>query len=586
MSPREHTDGLEVWDYLAVVRRNLALVVGVTAVVVVSALALTSVQQPVFTSNGRLHVAPRASLLNTGDTPANSDFVQTEIQFLESEGVRSLVREQLGSAPKVDAVQIGTTSVVEVSAEGRTAERARATADAYMAAYLTFRHEAAMEALGNTRRQVQATIDDLQRQIDALSAQLRTVVCPATGGCPERTALEQDRDARVQEQVPFRQRLSDLNIESSSVFVGAVVVPADLPASQSSPNPVLNGAAALVLGSVLGVGLAIVFERRDDSVRDGSDVERATPNSAVLGVIPPSDGADLPSKPQVVTVSEPTSPSAEAYRSLRTSIRFLGVDRELRSIQVTSATDSEGKTTTTANLGVVLARAGELVIMVDCDLRRPRLHEYFGMANETGLTSVLLGEATLGDALRCVTEDRRLWLLSAGPRPPNPSDLLSSARASEVLDKLQKQASVVVIDCPPVLTVSDAAIVSGKVDGTLLVARATVSSRKKLTRAVDFLNQIGAPLLGIVLHTTSNDRAGQDGYWPSGSHAASPRRGTQQHEASFDGARQRRFTESRAGGEVPMAASSSWAEPGDGSARAGGPLTGQPAPRRRKNRRP
>ena len=517
MAPAEHPDNTDLWAYLAVVRRHVLLVLGVVTVAVVTALALTALQDPVYQSKGRLLVYPNKSVVGDADRPVGPEFVQTEIQFLESEGVRSLVRGELGSAPKVQGVQVGTTPVMEVSAHGPTAGRARVATDAYMRAYLTFRRQTATEGMAATSRQVQSAIDTLQTQIDALTAQLRSLTCSAPAGCPERTAIEQDREARVDEQVPLRQRLSELNIEASSTVAGTVVAPASRPSGRSSPDPVRNGALALMLGSLLGAGLAILLDSRNDSIRNSEDVERCEPAIGVLAVIPRSPAAGEFSDPYLVMMAEPTSASAEAYRSLRTSLRFLGVDRPLRSIQVTSAADGEGKTSTTANLGLVLARAGERVIMVDGDLRRPRLHEYFGMSNDVGLTSVLLDESTVPQALQRVTDDERLWLLAAGPRPPNPSDLLSSVFFSEVLLELRGLASVVVIDCPPVLTVSDSAIVSGKVDGTLLVVRAGVSSRKNLMRAADLLEQIGAPVLGAVLHGANTDLAG-DGYWATGSH--------------------------------------------------------------------
>ena len=581
MSPRDQRARMEVWDYLGVVRRNLLIVLGVTVLVTGSALALSTLQDPTYTSKGRLLVQQGASVFGTQERVASSDFVQTEIQFLKSDGVRDLVRERLGTAPEVEAAQVGTTTVVEVAAEGATASRAKETADAYMNGYLSYRRQVAVDAIAVTSRQVQAAIEDLQRQIDALSTQLRTVTCPPTGACAERTAIEQDRDARVEEQVPFRQRLSQLNIDASSINVGSVVVPAKAPSDPTSPNPVRNGAVALVLGALLGVGLALLHEFRNDSVRDSEDLERSTPDTTVLAVIPHgAEATDAPTS-NVITISDATSPSAEAYRSLRTSIRFLAVDRDVRSIQVTSAGDAEGKTTTAANLAVVLARAGELVIMVDCDLRRPRLHEYFGVPNDVGLTSILLGEANPADALVHVTEDRRLWLLPAGPRPPNPSDLLSSARATELLGKLQRQASMVVIDCPPVLTVSDAAIVSGKVDGTIVVVRAGVSSRKKVARAVDFLRQIGAPLLGTVLHATADDRAAQDGYWASGAtHPVLPRRlpVALLEEQALRANHQWPAIDDKVRGEAALPAMSR-------REGASAPTSPQPASPRRKNRR-
>jgi non-specific protein-tyrosine kinase len=212
-------------------------------------------------------------------------------------------------------------------------------------------------------------------------------------------------------------------------------------------------------------------------------------------------------QPVVVSVTDPTSPAAESYRTLRTNIQFAGLDRSMRAIQVTSPSASEGKTTTLANLAVALAGAGLRVTLVCCDLRRPRLHQFFGLNNTVGFTSVLLGEKSISQALQ-PTAHEGLTLLASGPPPPNPAELLSSNRTSEVLTALKLQSDMLLLDSPPVLPVTDAAVLSPNVDATLLVATAGKTSRKKFGRAVELLNQVGAPIIGVVLNGVS----GEGGY--------------------------------------------------------------------------
>jgi non-specific protein-tyrosine kinase len=203
-------------------------------------------------------------------------------------------------------------------------------------------------------------------------------------------------------------------------------------------------------------------------------------------------------------VEAPTSSASEAYRSLRTAIGFIGLDKPLRVIQVTSPSAAEGKTTTIANLAVALANVGKKVVVVDCDLRRPRIHTFFGIPNEVGFTSVLLGEVPLANAAQAVGR-RHLMLLASGQLPPNPSELLSSTRTAQVLATLQAEADVVLVDSPPVLPVTDSAVLSAHVDATLLVIRAGVTTRRQLTRAVEVLEQVAAPLVGTVLNGVTAD---------------------------------------------------------------------------------
>jgi len=210
----------------------------------------------------------------------------------------------------------------------------------------------------------------------------------------------------------------------------------------------------------------------------------------------------------VVCTTEPNSQAAEAYRSLRTSLQFVRQARPLRTLLVTSPAAAEGKTSTLANLGAVFAQAGERVLLVSCDLRRPRLGKFFGFGEQAGLTSVLLGEQTLEQALRPVPGYDCLWTLGAGAVPPNPAELLSGDGTRKVFAALADSFDLVLVDSPPVLPVTDAMILSGYTDGTLLVVAAGQTRRTELQRTVERFAQAKAPVLGIVL----NEVTRQSGY--------------------------------------------------------------------------
>jgi capsular exopolysaccharide synthesis family protein len=236
-------------------------------------------------------------------------------------------------------------------------------------------------------------------------------------------------------------------------------------------------------------------------------------------------------RPELVSIHAPKSAAAEAYRTLRTSVQFVGLDRPLRMIQVTSPVAGEGKTTTIANLGVALARAGKRVVMVDCDLRRPRIESFFGLPNELGFTNVLVGDATLPQAAQPLPGEPRLAILPAGPPPPNPSELLSTRRAHEILTALREEADYVLVDSPPVLPVSDSIIIAGMVDATILVVTAKSTTKRQAHRAVEQLQQVSAPLVGVVLNGVGRDSGvyaysygyGESGY--STREAAKPKGG-------------------------------------------------------------
>ncbi|MDP9441092.1 MAG: polysaccharide biosynthesis tyrosine autokinase, partial [Actinomycetota bacterium] len=255
------------------------------------------------------------------------------------------------------------------------------------------------------------------------------------------------------------------------------------------------------------VGLAFLREYLDDSLTAKEDVERAVPGVPVLALVPAVGAWKDKKWSLVASLTDPNSPAAESYRTLRTSVQFLGLDTPLKTVQVTSPLASEGKSTTIANLAVALAGAGQRVIIVDCDLRRPRIHQFFGLNNEVGLTSVLIGDTTLRAACQPTPQIKRLQVLASGHIPPNPSELLATSRMREVLRLLTEHADMVLVDCPPILPVTDASVLSHYVDATLLVATAGVTEQRQLRRAVELLGQVEAPLQGIVLNGVKDEGA-------------------------------------------------------------------------------
>lgn len=209
---------------------------------------------------------------------------------------------------------------------------------------------------------------------------------------------------------------------------------------------------------------------------------------------------------QLVALRDPRSPAAEAYRALRTNIQFSSLDRKLRTLLVTSTAPDEGKTTTIANLAVTMAQAEQRVILVDCDLRRPSLHKLFGVPNEQGLTTLMLQEG--GRIPAQPTEVPGLLVLTSGPPPPRPADVLGSRRMEAVIDYLRQHADVVLFDTPPVTAVTDAAVLATKVDGVLLVFRAGTTKRDRARESRRLLDKVNANIVGVVL----TDLKGEESY--------------------------------------------------------------------------
>lgn len=212
----------------------------------------------------------------------------------------------------------------------------------------------------------------------------------------------------------------------------------------------------------------------------------------------------------LITLTDPRSPISEAYRSLRTNLGFYSLDDPIRTLVVTSPAPDEGKSTTIANLAVTMAQSGRKTILVDCDLRRPSLHKIFDVSNDTGFTTMVLDTEAEPPLRETVVEN--LWLLTSGPKPPNPADLLGSQQVDRVLSELAERADIVLIDAPPVVGVTDAAVLGARVDGVLLVLSAGKTRREHAERAKELLKKARVRLIGAALTNAPVDRSFKNYY--------------------------------------------------------------------------
>ncbi|RLC84885.1 MAG: capsular biosynthesis protein [Chloroflexi bacterium] len=210
-------------------------------------------------------------------------------------------------------------------------------------------------------------------------------------------------------------------------------------------------------------------------------------------------------QPDLITLTDPRSPAAEAYRTLRTNLTFAALDKPIETLIVTSAAPGEGKSTVLANLAVTMAQGERRTILVDADLRRPGLHEIFGVANDRGLTTMIVGEAAMDDPPLLDVGVDNLWLVPSGPIPPNPADILGSRRMEEVIAALKSRADIVLFDAPPIIAVTDAAVLGTKVDGVLLIVCAGRTRREHAQRARELLERVHVRIVGAVLNNAPRD---------------------------------------------------------------------------------
>jgi capsular exopolysaccharide synthesis family protein len=369
-----------------------------------------------------------------------------------------------------------------------TRDTAVRLATAYAEQYTEYRQELDTEAVGNALREVEQRIAELDT--------------------PAKTSPLFDSYASL---VDRREQLRTLEVLLASN--ASVVRPAST-ATKIQPKPVRNALVGLGLGIILGIGLAFLRQALDTRVRSGEEVGTAL-GLHLLARIPPGPRRAR-RKGGIAMLEDTHGVVAEATRVLRMNLEFMNLELGARRIMVTSAVQGEGKSTTAANLAVAIARSGRAVILVDLDLRRPRLAELFGLEGRSGLTDVVLGHAALEDALASipvgpaletpafgngsgsVAPEAPLEVLPSGPVPPNPSEFVGSAAVGALIESLTERADVVLIDAPPLFGVSDALVLSGKVDALMLLVRLTSLRRRSLGELHRVLARCPVAKLGFV----------------------------------------------------------------------------------------
>lgn len=275
----------------------------------------------------------------------------------------------------------------------------------------------------------------------------------------------------------------------------SIITPAEAPTAPSAPNTKLNLLAGLTAGLALGLGAAFLRNTQDSRIRGEADLRRVTDVPLLGGIAFDQDATKKP----LLTQAGFQSPRAESFRQLRTNLQFANVSGNAKTVLVTSSLPGEGKSTTATNLAIALAQAGQSVCLVDADLRRPMVNEYLGLGRDAGLTTALIGAADVNELLQPWGEDN-LYVLTSGRIPPNPSELLGSDEMSNLLQRLEEVFDTVIIDAPPLLPVTDAAVLSQHVGGVVVVVGSQKLKTPELEKSLGALEMVGAKVLGVVLN--------------------------------------------------------------------------------------
>lgn len=520
----DNEDELDLRHYLDVVWRRKVVILLATLAATAVAVLLSARQTPQYRASSEVLLRQSDSEQRLGSDQFDQydvTRVDTEIGVMRSNVVKDTVAEELGRQPAVSISRQEETDLVAISATSIDPAEAAETANVFATAYVDWKRQTTIDELLAAQQTVQTEIESLEAQLEVLLAPLdeldRQILSETDG--TRKSSLQAQRDdlaesteverASLSNQIAlYQQELSGLQVSQRITRTGGaqVVSLASVPGSPFAPQPFRNGVLGGIVGLMLGLGLAFLLETFDDRLRSKEDLERAT-GWPTLGLIPVNERAK-DGEHDLVSLDAPTSISAEAYRTLRTAVQFLGLDQPLQMIQVTSPTSGDGKTTTASNLAITLARSGNRVILVDADLRRPRIHNEFNIPNDEGFTSILLGQASAQETFHEVGIDN-LFVMPSGPPPPNPSELLALRRTRDLFRRLREECDVLIVDSPPLLPVTDPLVLAGYADGVLVVTDGDSARVREVRRAAELLDQVNANVLGVVVNRV---QAGAGGY--------------------------------------------------------------------------
>lgn len=503
MSATQHpVSSQSLRDYLQVLRRKRLLIIVVAVLTSILGALPTLLSDPEYASTAQVQakVLNREGVFDVegeGAPSSTQDLREllTEIETMSSGMMRAKVIAQFEDPPEFDgpeAALVGYSEVVSIRVKANDPATAADVANAYADIFVAERQEDSGADLIAKADELRAQSAAARGQYDTLGNQLLSGELSPT----QFSAVQLQQTTLASQFIEYERRADELTVEASLRGRGTkVVAPAELELDPVSPPATQGAGIGLALGLLLGLGLAIVVDMLQDRVGTRDDLAAVDPQIPVLAAVPHAD-FDSPAGRSSFSVQE-------AYRYLRTGIRLLRMNDGVRSILVTSAVGAEGKTTTATNMAQAMAETGDRVVLIDCDLRRPALHTRFGLTNEIGLTSLVLGEAELADVTHFVKDN--LAVITAGPSVMNPTEVLESAQFASIIRALSEQTACIIVDSPPVLPVADAVIASRVVDGVLVVSRIGEVRRRSLKEALGRLKDANLPVIGFVANDTSEE---------------------------------------------------------------------------------
>jgi non-specific protein-tyrosine kinase len=511
---------MELRRYIAIIIRWWWLVILLPVATAAITYAVSQRQTPVYTASATVIVGQsiQATDVSGSDILTSERLARTYAEIAGRQPVLQGTVETLGLnnswyalKKRVKVKQLEGTQLLEITVEANSPEEARLTADE-IARQLILLSPTALENedRDENRRLIRQRVEDLQAKIEAGGKRVEELEAAMVGTVSAQQVQELQQEINTLQTLladwedTHTQLLIFIESKRSPNYL-AVIEPAQASPVPVRPRVLMNTVLGGAVGFLLALGLIFLMEYLDDTLKTADDLSQSLGLNS-LGSVSRVKGKYYREK--LVSRQDAFSPVSEAYRQIRSNIQFMSVDRPIKSMLVSSSTPGEGKSFTVANLGITMAQADLKTIIVDTDLRRPVQHQVFTVPNTEGLTDLLRSpELEFESYLRDTTVEN-LQVLPCGTLPPNPAELLGSQRMARLMADLNEIADVVIYDSPPAVAVTDAAVLSSRVDGVVLVFEAGKTSRDVAKQAVKNLEQASVSLLGGVLNRVSQKRGG------------------------------------------------------------------------------
>jgi capsular exopolysaccharide synthesis family protein len=499
-SVEQNEEGLDLRYYFSLILHWWWLIVLAALIAGGASYLISNRMTPYYQSSTTVLVnaAPASKASDYNSVMMSEQLTSTYAQMMSKDAVLNQVAKQVGLSNPPDEIKkwitvtpVRDTQLIQVVVETTDPELSAKIANSIVDVFSIQIQDIQTQRFSQSKSALETQLTDYEKQIDDMTVKISiTVTSDEIDRLNEK--ITQYRGMYSNLLQSYEQiRLSEAQSVSTVVQVeSAVANPVPV-----KPKVMQNSLLAAVVGILLAAGLIFVREAFDDTIKTPDDISRKF-KLPVLGVIAHHESA--PDSP--IALTSPRSPVTEAYRTLRTNLGYTSVDRKLSTIMITSAEPGEGKSTITSNLGVVMAQNGKRVIALDCDLRHPCLHTNFGLTNRQGMSTLLSQTSEATTDICNPTKEKGLYVISTGPIPPNPAEMLGSQRLQSILKWMKDTTDVILIDTPPILAVSDPVILAPSLDGVVLVVKPGKTRYGALKQAIEQLQLVNARILGVVLN--------------------------------------------------------------------------------------